>query len=57
MTHVPRRFCGQITYIDHKQAYIFKENDVAVSIENSIYVIHHDPVKQALDMIKYILTN
>ena len=43
MTCVPRRFYGQVTYSNHKQAYVFVENDVIVPIENSMYVIYHNP--------------
>ena len=39
MTCVPRRFYGQVTYIDHKQAYIFIENDAIVPIENNICIL------------------
>ena len=39
MTHVPRRFYGQVTYSYQKQAYIFVENDVIDPIENGMYVI------------------
>ena len=31
----------------HKQAYIFTENDAIVPIENSTYVIYHDPTKRS----------
>ena len=47
MTHVLRRIYGQMTYSDFKQADIFVENDAIVPIENSMYVIYHDPIKRS----------
>ena len=44
MTCVPRRFYRQEMYSDQNQAYILVENDVIVPIENTIYVIYHDPI-------------
>ena len=39
MTQVPKRFCGQVTYNDQKQAYVIMENNAVVPTENSMYVI------------------
>ena len=43
-----RRFYGQVTYSNYKQAYVFVENDTIVPIENSMYVIYHNLTKQSL---------
>ena len=32
-------------YDDQKQAYVFMGNNGIVPIENSMYVIYHDPMK------------
>ena len=47
MTLGPRRFYGQVTYSDQKQAYVFVEIDAVVPIENSMYVIYLNPMKKS----------
>ena len=37
----------EVTYSNHKQAYIFVENDAMVPIENSMYVIYHNSMKRS----------
>ena len=48
VTQVPRRFYGQVTYSDKKQAYLFVENDAIVPIENSMYVTYPNSMKRWL---------
>ena len=46
MTYAPSKlWTGNIQYT--KQAYVFIENDAIVPIENSMYIIHHDPSKSS----------
>ena len=45
MTYVLRKNYGQVTYSMQKQAYVLIENDAKVPIENSMYIIYHEPTK------------
>ena len=47
MTCVPRRFYGQVTYSDPKEAHVFAENDAVDPIENNMHVIYHEPMKRS----------
>ena len=52
MTHVPRRLYGHVTYSNQKEAYVFGENDAIFPIQNSMYVIYHDPTKRSFEYDK-----